>query len=271
MSTSGSRAQFGQWQQQSLGPEYDQYVGQMMRAGSLRAQAQAVGPAEDHEVSVSMPHIGARRVAHSGHIVNGFAPGATLYGGSGGGYERGRRSAEEGLFEVPKDAPHEERPIYGSLRSKGNEHPSEYGDVTFDLHSGGRRVTTTPGDSLNNYTDSRDPDFLSYSTDDVEELNIDHRHSNRDPNEPYREVQVHGGPIPLKQVKRATVFRGTLGDPDGTSSRETVLELRRRKIPTRVMRHTEYQPTLDQATFGKGEEGWVNQEAYEPIRWRGLR
>ena len=269
MSTSGSRAQFGEWEQQSLGPDYDQYVGQMMRAGSIRAQAQAVGPAEDHEVSVSMPHIGARRVTHSGHIVNGFAPGATLYGGNGGSYERNRRSAEEGLFDIPKDAPHEERPVYGYLRERDHERPGVYGDVVFDLHTGGRRVTTTPGDSLNNYSSYSHPG--AYSADDVEDLVADHTSDDRHPDEAYREVQVHGGPIPLNQVKRASVYRDNLGDPDGTSSRETALELRRKKVPTRIMRHTEYQPTLDQGMFGKGKTGWVNQEAYEPIRWRGLR
>ena len=270
MSVSGSRAQFGKWEQQSLGPEYDQYVGQMMRAGSLRAQARALGPAEGHEVSVSLPHMGARHVAHSGHILNGFA--TTLYGGNGGSYERNRRAAEEGLFDIPRDAPHEERPIYGSLRSRDNEHPSPYGDVTFDLHTGGRRVTTTPGDSLNNFdafTGERRE--RNYTQDDAEDLSIYHRSEDHHPDEEYREVQVHGGPIPLKQIKRATIFRDSLGDPDGTSSRETALELRRQKIPTRVMRHTEYQPTLDREVFGDGKEGWVNQEAYEPIRWRGLR
>jgi hypothetical protein len=271
MSASGSSSQFGQWKQQSLGPAYDRYVGQLSRAGFQRAQAQAAGPAEDHEVSVTVPHIGARQVTHSGHIMNGFA--TTLYGGNGGAYERNRRAVEEGLFGIPRDAPHEERPIYGSLRGKSSEeHPSPYGDVTFDLHTAGRRVTTTPGDSLNNFdawTGERRE--RNYTKDDAEDLSIYHRSEDHHPDEEYREVQVHGGPIPLSQVKRATVFRDSLADLDGTSSRETVLELRRKKIPTRIMRHMEYQPTLDEATFGEGKEGWVNAEAYQPIRWRGLR
>jgi hypothetical protein len=268
----GSSSQFGQWKQPSLGADFDRYAGQMMRAGSQRAQARSAGPAEDQEVSVSMPHIGARRVSHSGHIMNGFAPGATLYGGMGGAYERNRRGVEAGLFDIPRDAPHEERPIYGSLRSKSSEHPSVYGDVTFDLHTGDRRVTTTPGDSLNNFDSwTGSYDERNYTKDDVDDLSIYHRYGDHHPDEEYREVQVHGGPIPLSQVKRATVFRDSLGDLDGTSARETVLELRRQKVPTRIMRHTEYQPTLDQKIFGTGEEGWVNQEAYQPIRWRGLR
>lgn len=265
MSQSGSRAQFGQM---SLGPDFDRYVGQMMVAGSHRDAMQRRGPADDHEVSISMTPSKAGMVAHTGNVVNGFAPKARLLHRSDT-YESNRRAAEGGLFGVPEDAPHDQRPIYAYLR--GNEAaPGPYGHAVLDIHPRDRRITTTPGDSLNNYSQHGKTvgtygDQSGFDDRDVEQLSTDHRHDDYLPDEAYREVQVHGGPIPLKEVKRATLYH-LPGEDDfylnSIDTREALLELRRAKVPTRVMRHMEYQPTLDPKTFGKGQEGWVNEEAY---------
>jgi len=279
MSTSGSRTQFGQWKQQSLGPDYDHYVGQMMVAGSQREAMQRRGPAEDHEVSISMKQPAARMAAHTGTVVNGFAPGARLYG-SGETYANNRRVTERKLFDIPKDAEHYDRPIYGYLRHQEDHMSRPYGDVVLDIHPGQRELTTTPGDSLNNV---RLPgQRYGYTDQDVERLSAEHEPEDRDPGEYYREVHVHGGPVRTNEIKRATIFRSEAPLPHSANEkrieqakadhdRETVLELRKAKIPTRVMRHMEYQPTLDQATFGKGKEGWVDQEAYEPRRGPRVR
>lgn len=276
MSTSGSAAQFGDYVQPSLGQDFDHYVGQMMVAGSHRAAMQRRGPADDHEVSVSMKPDRARQVAHTGAVVNGFSPGARLYG-SGQTYERNRRNTEHKLFDVPKDAEHYDRPIYGYLRHQDDHGSRPYGSVVLDIHPGNRELTTTPGDSLNNV---RLPgQRYGYTDQDVERLSTDHRPDDRDPGESYREVQIHDGPIRASEVKRATIFHVEAPLPHSEyekrleygkaeSVRETLLELRRAQIPTRVMRHMEYQPTLDERTFGKGKEGWVDAEAYAPDRPR---
>lgn len=266
MSASGSSAQFGGYVQPSLGEDFDKYAGQMMVAGSQKFAEEQRGPAEGYEVSVSTKHPDAIKVANSGQIHNGFHPDARLLGGMGGTYEDNRRAAEEALFGIPRDADHTQRPVYGYLRHR--ELPGPYGNVVFDVHPGERRVTTTPGDSLNNFSRTPDEgeDDRSFYEGDVEGLAKDHDSYDHGLHDTYREVQVHGGSIPKAHIKRASVFvhdyEPRIASRAEDRDWETVHNLRSAGIPTRVMGHMEYQPTLDRETLGLGEVGYVDLEAH---------
>lgn len=262
MSTSGSRAQFGQL---SLGPDFDHYANQMRFAGSQEYAQRAQGAGEGKTISVSVPPSDVRKITGTGEIRNGFGPGATLRS-TARAYLDNRLQAEEHVFGVPGDADHTQRPIYGYLEHTNDPRPGPYGHAVFDIQPRrDRELTTLPGDSMDQFTEKReeysgDPEWAGRSI-DVEHLNEHH--------EPwpgghwgYQEVQVHGGPIDLRrEVSRAHLFRQHYND-DAVNQASS--ELKTARVPHAVYRHMEYQPTLDQETFGKGKEGWVNEEAYSP-------
>lgn len=251
MSASGSSAQFGDYVQPSLGHDFDVYHHQLQQQ-QIRKDMLDYGPAPDHEAAVSMHFDKARRVAESGRIVNGFAPYAELLN-RGRAYENARRSTEHHLFDVPTDAPHYERPIYGYVRDASHPDEGPYGRAVFDIHPRpGREITTTPGDSLD----------LGMYTHDVENLSQQHINDT----DHYREVQFHGGPIRAKEIKQAHLFGGTdRNGPTHMPTRETIQTrdaLRQAGIRTKVYRMMEHQPTLDEEMFGRGKVGWVNAEAH---------
>lgn len=223
-------------------------------------------PAADQTVSIGVPTEKTRQVMASGHIVNGFAPGAGLLRPTTT-YEYNRRQAEEHLFDVPQDADHTQRPIYGYLRKSDEHGPTMYGNVTLDVNTSGRRVTTTPGDSLDNYLE-HDPNngdngwsSRGFGREAVEDL--DENHDAWDTGGGgYREVQIHGGPLSTRHIMRATV-RKNAGDSFASSA---VKHLRAARIPTTVMQRHNYQPTLSEGMFGKGKTDWVDIEAYQKDR-----
>lgn len=247
MSGSGSSAQFGQMAMD---------VPVQYRPTPVRNE-----PGEGQVVSVDVPTYKVRHVTSSGHILNGFSPGANLWG-LGATYENSRRRTEEELFDVPRDADHTQRPVYGYLRKTEHPGPTQYGDTTLDLHTSGRRVTTTPGDSLDNFVE-HDPNNNSgwgngFGREAVEDL--DEHHDAWDTSGDYREVQIHGGPLSTKHITGATVHR----DPRVSEFAESAVKhLRAARIPTRVMEFHNYQPTLDESQLGKGKTDWVNIEAYQ--------
>lgn len=251
MSNSGSSAQFGDYVQPSLGHDFDVYHDQLQQQ-AIRKEMLDYGPAPEHEASISMKMHKARQVAESGRIVNGFAPYARLLN-TGHDYEEARRYTEHHLFGTPMDAPHHDRPIYGYVRDARNPDDGPYGNVVMDIAPRrGREVTTTPGDSLD----------LGLYTHNVENLSNQHVNDT----DHYREVQFHGGPINLKEVKRAHLFgRGSYADltPNEETWR-TSDALRQAGVRTTVYRMMEHQPTLDQEMFGRGKVGWVDAEAHRP-------
>lgn len=257
MSTSGSSAQFGDYIQPSLGHDFDVYHHQL-RQQQIRKEMQDYSPAPDHEPAISMRMHNARQVAESGRIVNGFAPYARLLN-NGHDYEDARRYTEHHLFGTPTDAPHHERPIYGYVRDAREADDGPYGNVVMDIAPRqGREVTTTPGDSLD----------IGMYTHDVENLSQHHANDT----DHYREVQFHGGPIRLNEVKRAHIF-GTGGYSDDSRSPnpdtwQTADALRNAGVRTTVYRMMEHQPTLDSEMLGRGKVGWVDAEAYAPDRPR---
>jgi hypothetical protein len=276
MSGAGSSAQFGNYVQPSLGEDFDRYAGQMYAAGSRKTMGEDHGPGEGYEVSVSTSPVKAAQVAVSGEIRNGFHPDARLLGGMGGPYEENRRAAEESLFGIPEDADHTKRPVYGYLRHK--DHPGPYGDVVFDVHPGNRRVTTTPGDSLNNFSrvmDEGEDETSFYPDVDVERLSSHHDAYDHNDFDGYREVQIHGGSIPKKNIKHASVYDMDFDQDQRekplSGTWDAIRNLRSAGIPTRVMGYMEHQPTLDREMFGKGRTGYVDLEAHGSTKYPRAR
>lgn len=261
MSASGSRAQFGEHVQQSLGPDFDRYVGEMYRKGSYRERERSRGAGPDSAISMGMGPDTVSKITGTGEIRNGFAPGARLLHNSPT-YAGNRRMTEEHVFDIPEDADHTRRPVYGYLRDTRHPEPGMYGHALMDVHPNPRRaVTTSGGDSLDGFLDAHsehDDPHEAASMLDVEDLNDHHEPWPSDGN--YREVQVHGGPIDLRrEVTKAHLFRSQYNTRDVDRAKE---ELKMARVPTKVYQHMEYQPTLDKELFGEGKTGWVDEEAH---------
>lgn len=266
MSTSGSSAQFGNWQQQSLGPDFDRYVGERRAEGSQRYAREASGARQGATVAISANPSKVPEIAASGEIRNGFAPGAKLLH-SGHTYEDNRINTEEALFGVPQEASHEKRPVYGYLEHAHDRNPGPYGHAVLDVHPNPRRsVTTNLGDSLDRYLEASRNNYYNDLPEsyDAEEVGVEDLNEHHEPwpggEHGYREVQVHGGPINLRrEVTRAHLFRDHY-NTDNVDVAAT--RLREKRVPTTVYRRMEYQPTLNEEAFGVGKTGWVNEEAY---------
>ena len=265
MSTSGSAAQFGNYVQPSLGEDFDRYMGERYVDGSRRSMRESQGAGEGKTVAVSAAPHKISEITASGEIRNGFAPGARLLH-SGQTYEDARLRTEEGLFDVPRDAPHDKRPVYGYLEDANDRRPGPYGHAVLDVHPRpGRFVTTNEGDSLDRFDDLNAPNEEDYDPQlDFRDGGLEELDSTHEPwpggEHGYREVQVHGGPINLrKEVTRAHLFR-TNHNSDNVDV--AAARLRGQRVPTTVYRDMEYQPTLSEEAFGPGKKGWVNEEAY---------
>jgi hypothetical protein len=222
----------------------------------------------DVETSVSMTPHNAVKVAQSTEIRNGFAPGAILHG-DGTPYLEARVVAEKDLFDVPKTADHTERPVYGYLRDRHKPSAGPYGEAVFDVSPQGP-VTTTYGDSLDNYQDAKDSILREYEEEHTapDPRDLPHEIAERVDVEDfgpqhvpetgwrtgYREVQMHGGPISTEHVTKAHFF-GQQWYREAQATRDA-------GIRTSLYERGEFQPTLDRDTFGTGKSGWVDVEAF---------
>lgn len=258
-------------EQLSLGKQFEDF------ATSLPPKSSGPRNAEGTTISVSMDPDKAAAVARNGAIRNGFDP-ATSGVSKVISEHADRRLSERHIFDIPEDADHTQRPVYAWLRHS-DTHETPFGDAVLDVHPGNRRVTTHPGDTLMNFARSKVEQIYQpggprpgdinehaayYTKRNTEELGPHHQPILRDPydrtNKPeYREVHIHGGAIPASQISRATLYRSANFEEGIDQARDA---LRGAGIPTRVMTHMEYQPTLDSKMFGKGEKGWVDEEAY---------
>jgi hypothetical protein len=234
--------------------------------------------AEGTSISVSMSPEDAIKVGKSRVIRNGFDPNTAGLSETGSTFAN-RVASEKHLFGIPDSADHQQRPVYAWLRNSDSPE-RHFGDAVLDVSPGDRRVTTVEGDSLMRH--ARNKVELHYDhgmvADDrldehaangikVEDLNHSHQPiasdmisralNSRSPE--YREVQVHGGAIPSSHITKATLYRGSASDVDVDNAKDA---LRSSGVPTRVMSFMEYQPTLDQQTFGSGRSDWVDEDAY---------
>jgi len=222
-----------QFQQESLGPDFDNFVEEQRKWHESRAEPDVP---EGHTLTANVSDRAVPGIIKHGGIVNTFHPDAAP--GKGHFYNEFRTSVEDRLFGDKVGDSWESRPVYGYLR-KGDDHLDAYGDVAFDVAPPrGTEVTTTAGDS-----------FVDGIT--AERLNKNHTAlDTRSGN--YRELQFHSkGPLP---VSRAVVRRGFFAaDADHTAQ-----QLREAGIPTTTASYIEHQPTLDRSMFGDGDYGWHN-------------
>lgn len=248
-------------------------------AAVLSSGRQGPPNAEGTSISVSMDPMDAAEVGRNGAIRNGFDPLTPGLSETGSRFAD-RTSMEKHVFGIPEDSGHDERPVYAWLRhSDSTERP--FGSAVFDVHPGGRRTTTVAGDSLQRHAKNKiemhhapggrssdDIDKSAASYINVEDLNHDHQPivtdmidralNHRAP--AYREVQIHGGAVPASNIERATLYRDGNADSSIDVARDA---LRSARIPTRVLQHMEYQPTLDKKMFGAGKTGWVDEDSYK--------
>jgi hypothetical protein len=186
---------------------------------------------------------------------------------------------EKVAFDIPSTAGGDKRPTYGHLRADGDYTGggNQYGKVSLDLWPGSHHLTTTQGDSLDDYVEARD-DYHGYTSRSkapmskndakeaigLEDLTPEHKSDGYD----YREIQVHGGPVQTKDVQRANIRRRNpwMGDmktasPDRAGEDETAKHLRRAGIPVTMVDSRVYQPTL---RLGKQFERWGDATTVQP-------
>lgn len=268
-----SRRAFQPVRQMSLGPEWESLVNRLHQQGTPEHLQEGAG--EGTQVSVSVPTATAPRIVSSGVIRNGFDPESAghlgMNGFAGDRYKGLRKVTEHYLFGIPMDADHTQRPVYGYHRAEHDLQPGPYGNTVLNVHPQGRHVTTTPSDSLNEfgqYEAVSGYENSGASLDEIrqgaaEEISPETLVHGHEPGRTldYHEVQVHGGGIPLEHVTRAHIFRD--GSAEGRGDENAARDAFRAKgIPTEVMVHKEYQPTLSESRFGTGKVGWVNEEDY---------
>lgn len=222
-------------------------------------------------------------------------------------YDSVRRQAEEHFFGIPHHESGEKRPIYGFLRKKGDlshSADSEYGDVTVDIRhpKPGENVTTTIGDSLNNYgrymavqgndtmdedtefrrlreLDERDPEPLTPGHHGVETPDSLKSQASHYPVE-YREIQWHDRPKPREDITgvhiKDDLGSTTEGYPETRiqkhleQMKNKASEFRHAGLPssTPVTGHIEfshYQPGLFDHLEGARENKWYGDWNYGKI------
>lgn len=219
-------------------------------------------PADDHTVSINMSHKGALGFARdTGVVKNVFhLEKEGRNDERSPGYLRNRRQLENVAFGIHPSAGGDKRPTYGHLRESHDygSAGSMYGDVGLDLWPGSHHLTTTRGDSLNDYMDAREAEngysdertpldkYTATEAIGLEDLDKTHK---ADDSYEYREVQVHGGPVRPKDVQRASIMTGQGYDEFSKKQNadkvdETAKHLRRAGIPVTMLDRRDYQPTI---------------------------
>lgn len=224
---------------------------------------------EDHEVSINMSGESLAGVLEAGEVRNDFHPDVPKRARNSPGYAQSRIQTEHDKLNVPLDAGHEDRPVYGAVRDVHEENPADiYGPHRLDIAlSTGRpreRVTTTEDDSMAR-TVAQDPARTLDETSVAED---------RGPYR-YREAQIFGG-VPLARITRVAMrtfapARGRLDHYDRAAV-SGLLNLRdkvlRTGIPVSIVRRQTFeQPTLSLQQFGPGHS-WTADETVDPAELR---
>lgn len=195
-----------------------------------RAQAEGEENAASGTPSMYMFPEALESAIKDNKFKNMFESGMTgNIGGVNEAYRKNRVEAEKASFGIPEDAGGEDRPVYGALRpSDAEPTPGEdlgYGSTVVDFKpvKPGQRVTTTRGDSLNNFAFREAPiksdDYQPASDDAPEDFDPTKHVPHTDAYHDYRELQFHDRPVPREDIAQVqipgAVREGPYGQPDG--------------------------------------------------------
>lgn len=196
-------------------------------------------PETDSAPAIMMPIYGLSRALSVNQFKNAFdytsEPGV---GRKSDTYMEKRKKAERGLFGTPPGAPAHKRPLYGYLDDKTDSFSGHlqdlYGDTNVHIKwpEPGQRVTTTLGDSLNNYGDKNRDEKFSPEPLDPDKHRVVKGAWHDSTYVPYREVQWHDHPSPredITQVQLAATSVGNMSTPTLYPARDIAHSLARHK------------------------------------------
>jgi TP901 family phage tail tape measure protein len=184
--------------------------------------------APGHQISMDLPSEVLTGLDRTGGISNMFNPNVKLpsriqdFGVS----QQRRADVEQSVFGIPTTAPWTERPVYGYLRRDGEYMGAAYGNVTIDIEPRrGQKVTTTVDDSFKINPSLTPAEILSPAHTQPEQAKMPGIAPEGGYQPAYREVQIHGGSVPLSQIKAATYhFDSGFANSQGTKIEDQARE-----------------------------------------------